>query len=179
VCGCFERKHFITLCLQRQNFPSEGFWAEVLSVNVLHGWVLLCCPTMVVLETATTTSAVGFVDPLDSYSNRSCMKLLPKRFINVHQWLGPICAKQLKETLVSYVNPCYKRRPRFSRLLTNGRVRVDNFHVICFQNLVLDPSSNVLYGTSYCSWRIVAVISHCVRPLLSFWSAVLLYLPVL
>ena len=56
---------------------------------------------MVVLETATPTSAVGLVDPLESYSTRSSMKLLPKRFINIHQWLGPICAKQLKETLVS------------------------------------------------------------------------------
>jgi len=58
---------------------------------------------MVVLETATPTSAIGLVDPLDSYSNRTSMKLLPKRFINIHQWLGPICAKQLKETLVSSV----------------------------------------------------------------------------
>jgi hypothetical protein len=58
---------------------------------------------MVVLETASPTSAVGLLDPLDSYSNRSSMKLLPKRFINVHQWLGPICAKQLKETLVSRI----------------------------------------------------------------------------
>jgi F0F1-type ATP synthase membrane subunit a len=56
---------------------------------------------MVVLETASPTSAIGLLDPLDSYNSRSSMKLLPKRFINVHQWLGPICAKQLKETLVS------------------------------------------------------------------------------
>jgi hypothetical protein len=68
---------------------------------------------MVVLEPATPISAIGFVDPLDAYSNRSSMKLLPKRFINIHQWLGPVCAKQLKETLVSSVILYYKWRPRY------------------------------------------------------------------
>jgi hypothetical protein len=29
------------------------------------------------------------------------MKLLPKRFINLHHWLGPLCAKELKEAVVS------------------------------------------------------------------------------
>lgn len=32
--------------------------------------------------------------------HRSTMKLLPKRFIGVHQWLSPIAAKQLKEAVV-------------------------------------------------------------------------------
>lgn len=82
-------------------------------MNVLHGWIYFCVcwATMVVLETATATPTVGLLDPLDSYNNRSSMKLLPKRFINIHQWLGPICAKQLKETLVSSMMPCsYRRR---------------------------------------------------------------------
>ncbi|CAB0015566.1 unnamed protein product, partial [Nesidiocoris tenuis] len=27
---------------------------------------------------------------------RTTMKLLPKRFINIHSWFSPICSKQLK-----------------------------------------------------------------------------------
>ncbi|XP_039296013.1 uncharacterized protein LOC120354053 isoform X1 [Nilaparvata lugens] len=33
--------------------------------------------------------------------HRSTMKLLPKRFINIHQWLSPLSAKNLKESVVS------------------------------------------------------------------------------
>lgn len=45
------------------------------------------------------TSAASAVSPV--VSARSSMKILPKRFINLHQWLTPICPKQLKESLVS------------------------------------------------------------------------------
>ncbi|CAH0393403.1 unnamed protein product [Bemisia tabaci] len=44
------------------------------------------------------TSAASAVSPV--VSARSSMKILPKRFINLHQWLTPICPKQLKESLV-------------------------------------------------------------------------------
>lgn len=70
--------------------------------------------TMVVLEnpTGSLAAAVGLLDPpstpmiidstqTPSHYPRSTMKILPKRFINLHQWLGPICAKQLKEVVVS------------------------------------------------------------------------------
>ncbi|KAJ9594279.1 hypothetical protein L9F63_014284, partial [Diploptera punctata] len=64
---------------------------------------------------------------LQGYNNRSSMKLLPKRFINIHQWLGPICAKQLKETLFclisnpgSQVCPSGNSTTRSSRELNPG-----------------------------------------------------------
>ncbi|PSN48185.1 hypothetical protein C0J52_13861 [Blattella germanica] len=96
-------KFFSGFCLA-EALEQEGYLVFYVTVFQVFISVLLqsvkCLLKMVVLETATPTSAaVGLVDPLDSYTNRSSMKLVPKRFINIHQWLGPICAKQLKETL--------------------------------------------------------------------------------
>jgi hypothetical protein len=95
---------------------------------------------MVVLETATPVSAVGLIDPLDSYNSRSSMKLLPKRFINVHQWLGPICAKQLKETLVSSVVPRSYKSKRVMRIdAACGRsmLHVASGVYVCAEKLVI------------------------------------------
>ncbi|KAG8277143.1 hypothetical protein J6590_049099 [Homalodisca vitripennis] len=65
---------------------------------------------MVVLESAS--GSVGLLEPhppasapmvVDSATSatpsspRSTLKIVPKRFINLHSWLGPICAKSLKE----------------------------------------------------------------------------------
>lgn len=70
---------------------------------------------MVVLESpgASVAAAVGLLDPpvstpmvVDSAVSttpttpRSTLKIVPKRFINLHSWLGPICAKSLKEFMV-------------------------------------------------------------------------------
>lgn len=52
-------------------------------------------PTPIVVDTSAATTT-----PTATTYPRSTMKILPKRFINLHQWLGPICAKQLKEVVV-------------------------------------------------------------------------------
>ncbi|XP_024083684.1 uncharacterized protein LOC112127267 [Cimex lectularius] len=77
---------------------------------------------MVVLESPqpAVSTGVGLLDPpnsptIDSSNSaipvlthtRTTMKLLPKRFINIHSWLSPICPKQLKEAMVSLLNPQY------------------------------------------------------------------------
>ncbi|KAK9504098.1 hypothetical protein O3M35_010515 [Rhynocoris fuscipes] len=69
---------------------------------------------MVVLESPqpVVSTAVGLLDPPNTPDDstasaipvfthtRTTMKLLPKRFINIHSWLSPICPKQLKEAMV-------------------------------------------------------------------------------
>lgn len=57
---------------------------------------------MVVLE----TSALG--NPLlgGPYAQGApALKILPKRYLGVHQWLGPVCTKELKEQIVSWKRP--------------------------------------------------------------------------
>ena len=67
---------------------------------------------MVVLEASAplahaATGPQDQPDPMESLrcgyaqSSPSPMKMVSKRFINIHQWLGPVCAKQLKEAVVS------------------------------------------------------------------------------
>lgn len=52
---------------------------------------------MVVLETSPPlTAAVGLYDLEESHSG----KMVNKRFINLHNWLGPVCVKQMKESMV-------------------------------------------------------------------------------
>lgn len=46
--------------------------------------------------------AAALLDPLDYRQATPCLKMLPKRFINVHSWLSPICSKDLKIQLVSW-----------------------------------------------------------------------------
>lgn len=56
---------------------------------------------------APMAAASDPTDPMDTLrcgyaqSSPSPMKIVSKRFINIHQWLGPVCAKQLKEAVVS------------------------------------------------------------------------------
>lgn len=63
---------------------------------------------MVVLDSidmSPLATGVGLLDPLDAntYAQAATrLKMIPKRFINVHQWLGPICTKDLKAQLVRY-----------------------------------------------------------------------------
>ena len=54
---------------------------------------------MVVLETATISgSLLG-----GPYAQGApAMKLVQKRYLGLHQWLGPICTKELKEQIVSF-----------------------------------------------------------------------------
>lgn len=40
---------------------------------------------------------------LDYRQTPTCLKMLPKRYINLHQWIGPLCPKELKAQLVSYI----------------------------------------------------------------------------
>lgn len=59
---------------------------------------------MVVLQdnTSPVQAPCPLLDPLEAYrQSATCMKLLPKRFISLHQWLGPLCPKELKAQLVS------------------------------------------------------------------------------
>lgn len=53
---------------------------------------------MVVLETATIgSSLLG-----GPYAQGApALKIMPKRYLGVHQWLGPVCTKELKEQIVS------------------------------------------------------------------------------
>lgn len=51
---------------------------------------------MVVLETSPPLPAVGLYDLEKSNSG----KMANKRFINLHSWLGPVCVKQMKESMV-------------------------------------------------------------------------------
>lgn len=59
---------------------------------------------MVVLqETGSPIQApAALLDPLDYRQTTTCLKMLPKRFINIHQWLGPLCPKELKAQIVSF-----------------------------------------------------------------------------
>lgn len=45
--------------------------------------------------------AAALLDPMDYRQATPCLKMLPKRYINVHSWLSPICPKDLKMQLVS------------------------------------------------------------------------------
>lgn len=58
--------------------------------------------------------------------HRSTMKLLPKRFINVHQWLGPLAAKQLKEAVVRFKKKNLVYYLIFKALFTFFPLRVIN-----------------------------------------------------
>lgn len=52
---------------------------------------------MVVLETAATTLLGG------PYAQGApALKMVQKRYIGLHQWLGPLRAKELKEQIVSF-----------------------------------------------------------------------------
>lgn len=53
---------------------------------------------MVVLETTTLGgSLLG-----GPYAQGApALKILPKRYLGLHQWLGPVCTKELKEQVVS------------------------------------------------------------------------------
>lgn len=58
---------------------------------------------MVVLESPTGASVAAAATPMviDSATPaRSSLKIVPKRFINLHSWLGPLAAKSLKEFMV-------------------------------------------------------------------------------
>ncbi|GAB0098489.1 uncharacterized protein DMENIID0001_142290 [Sergentomyia squamirostris] len=57
---------------------------------------------MVVLETATIGgSLLG-----GPYAQGApALKMVPKRYLGLHQWLGPICTKELKEQIKSVVPP--------------------------------------------------------------------------
>lgn len=54
---------------------------------------------MVVLETATLGSSL-----LGGHYAQSApaLKMLQKRYLGLHQWLGPVCTKELKEQIVSF-----------------------------------------------------------------------------
>lgn len=59
---------------------------------------------MVVLqESGSPIQAPGaaLLDTLDYRQTPTCLKMVPKRYINLHQWLGPVCPKELKAQLVS------------------------------------------------------------------------------
>lgn len=94
-------------------------YATAERVTCLFLFVCCCCccwrsdSVMVVLESpGPLSTGVGLVDPPSSPESppssaipvithsRTTMKLLPKRFINIHSWLSPICPKQLKEAMV-------------------------------------------------------------------------------
>lgn len=56
---------------------------------------------MVVLDaTSIGTTAALFGGPYAQ--GAPALKIIPKRFIGVHQWLSPIATKDLKEQIVSY-----------------------------------------------------------------------------
>uniref|UniRef100_A0A1B0CW43 Uncharacterized protein n=1 Tax=Lutzomyia longipalpis TaxID=7200 RepID=A0A1B0CW43_LUTLO len=59
-----------------------------------------CLNTMVVLETATIGgSLLG-----GPYAQGApALKMVPKRYLGLHQWLGPVCTKELKEQIVSFL----------------------------------------------------------------------------
>lgn len=61
---------------------------------------------MVVLQedgSSPLQAPAALLDPLDYRQATPCLKMLPKRFINVHSWLSPICSKDLKIQLVSWL----------------------------------------------------------------------------
>lgn len=53
---------------------------------------------MVVLE-ATTLGGSLLGGPYAQ--GAPALKILPKRYLGLHQWLGPVCTKELKEQVVS------------------------------------------------------------------------------
>lgn len=57
---------------------------------------------MVVLqESGSPIQAPAAILDFDYRQTTTCLKMLPKRYINVHQWLGPICTKDIKAQIVS------------------------------------------------------------------------------
>lgn len=54
---------------------------------------------MVVLEASSISSAV-LGGPYAQ--GAPALKLVPKRFLGVHQWLSPIATKEIKEQIVSF-----------------------------------------------------------------------------
>lgn len=58
---------------------------------------------MVVLQESGSPiqAPAALLDPLDYRQTPTCLKMLPKRYINLHQWLSPVCPKDLKAQLVS------------------------------------------------------------------------------
>lgn len=52
---------------------------------------------MVVLEATLGSSLLG-----GHYAQSApALKMLQKRYLGLHQWLGPVCTKELKEQIVS------------------------------------------------------------------------------
>lgn len=65
--------------------------------------VVCFCVKMVVLQESGSpiqAPAAAILD-FDYRQTTTCLKMLPKRYINVHQWLGPICTKDIKAQIVS------------------------------------------------------------------------------
>lgn len=60
---------------------------------------------MVVLQESGSPiqAPAALLDPMDYRQTPTCLKMVPKRYINLHQWLGPVCPKELKSQLVSYL----------------------------------------------------------------------------
>lgn len=56
---------------------------------------------MVVLQESGSPIQAPAAALLDYQQAQTCLKMLPKRYINLHQWLGPVCPKELKAQLVS------------------------------------------------------------------------------
>ncbi|KAK5647046.1 hypothetical protein RI129_005510 [Pyrocoelia pectoralis] len=56
---------------------------------------------MVVLQESGSPiqAPAALLDPLDYRQAATCLKMLPKRYISLHHWLGPICPKELKSQL--------------------------------------------------------------------------------
>ncbi|CAH0557972.1 unnamed protein product [Brassicogethes aeneus] len=53
---------------------------------------------MVVLQDSGSPlqAPAALLDPLDYRQTPTCLKMMTKRYINIHQWLGPVCPKELK-----------------------------------------------------------------------------------
>lgn len=57
---------------------------------------------MVVLESSPPLPAVGLYNLEEPNSG----KMINKRFINLHSWLGPVRVKQIKESMVGKFDSC-------------------------------------------------------------------------
>lgn len=99
-CECFPNQFRVDLNItereRKEKFRLDpGVRKIIHSIKIHHN----NSRNMVVLETATIGgSLLG-----GPYAQGApALKMVPKRFLGLHQWLGPVCTKELKEQIVSW-----------------------------------------------------------------------------
>lgn len=103
---------------------------------------------MVVLQESGSPiqAPAALLDPLDYRQTATCLKMLPKRYINLHQWLGPVCPKELKAQLVSVhnCNPHPQQRNPIKRVPATLLTLTLHHAPKCFNNVKIITVQGIL-----------------------------------